>query len=718
MQEQQAGREGRPLENLAERAADLPQRPAFLRATVRVSYGWLAVVVLLMLQWGLFRVFAEREIVSAYPTGFDQSMYLSETYATFDHMVKDGLGSGLKYGILMNLPQGKMMHLQGALLFLLIGPSRLSAMALNFLYFALLELLVVYTLLWLTGRWSLAGLGLALVVTMHSRFLIVGGVVDFRLDSIALCLYGVFICLVVRSDTFLIRPWGLAAGVTSSLLILFRFLTAPTLVLVFATLLLYFALQWRLGGAELRARSLARIHCLLLSGGLVAVVVAPFIWLARQGLRTYYIGQLAKHNDAIRAVEYGANGPLAYWLFYLRSLVFVHLGWRCLSLAAVTMLALFLTSRPRSGAVVKPIGFAGRQAALFLLLAFLVPLTILTMFPVRNPVVGNILTIPGIALIMTVAVWYTRSGESRRSALTRTLAALASLAACFAVYTELSMATRTNPMATDRTSVQQVLQLYDEIASRCQKWGLQRPRMSFDRLADYLLTSHLTCLTYERQGTLIQPASVLGNDLAAGSVAETLAAVRTSDFAVITDPSSPEGPIFPFPFNVAMRQMQSQLEDTANSDLVAVRHFCAYSHRFTLYVRPAVRVEGDSGGWITSQGVTLATSGDMLHDRPVIELVGTTFATGYLNHIRVHAWLEDAKADHAELPVEMDLPIVSGGAVQYRIVIRVDPQDVAADREARVRLTFDRFFVPKEVGMNQDLRELVIRTPSEAHLMR
>ncbi|MGH7193481.1 MAG: hypothetical protein ACREJM_08100, partial [Candidatus Saccharimonadales bacterium] len=93
-------------------------------------------VVLLLAQWGLFRQFAQREVVWAYPQHFDQLVYLQESYQTYEHILDHGLITGLaegtrvKFGHLPMNAAGATLHLQAALLYLMAGPSRLSALSL------------------------------------------------------------------------------------------------------------------------------------------------------------------------------------------------------------------------------------------------------------------------------------------------------------------------------------------------------------------------------------------------------------------------------------------------------------------------------------------------------------------------------------------------------------------------------------------------------------
>jgi hypothetical protein len=114
--------------------------------------GWLGVALLILLQWLLFRQFAQRAILWAYPVAFDQLTYLGWSYETYDQMLGHGLLVGWQHGLDIRAPQGVMLQLQASLVFLLLGPSRLSAITLNFVYFALFECVLVATLRWLSGR--------------------------------------------------------------------------------------------------------------------------------------------------------------------------------------------------------------------------------------------------------------------------------------------------------------------------------------------------------------------------------------------------------------------------------------------------------------------------------------------------------------------------------------------------------------------------------------
>jgi hypothetical protein len=54
----------------------------------------------------------------------------------------------------------------------------------------------------------------------------------------------------------------------------------------------------------------------------------------------------------------------------------------------------------------------------------------------------------------------------------------------------------------------------------------------------------------------------------------------------------------------------------------------------------------------------------------------------------------------------------------HRYVVEFDAPEVAGDGAVEMSLTFDAHFVPRELGMNDDGRELVVLAPSKVELHR
>src|SRR5262245_32372765 len=101
------------------------------------SRGWLLVILLLLVEGALFRQFAQGEVAWAVPLSYDQSAYLAQSYAIHEQIKDKGLVGGLAAALGAGAESGVLVQVEAGLLFLLLGPSRLAALALNFLHFAL-----------------------------------------------------------------------------------------------------------------------------------------------------------------------------------------------------------------------------------------------------------------------------------------------------------------------------------------------------------------------------------------------------------------------------------------------------------------------------------------------------------------------------------------------------------------------------------------------------
>src|SRR5262245_32360587 len=178
----------------------------------RTLLAWGAFATLLLFQWALFRQYVEREIATFVPRGFDQASYLEDSYRTHEVMLSEGFVRGVRFGLKRPLANGLLLHVQAAVLYLLFGPTRLTALSLNFFYFAAFQASLLAVLYRLTRRWGLAFFGLGMLLTALTPHGPAGGLMDFRIDCVAFSLFGILLCTVARSGFFSSPPWSLAAG--------------------------------------------------------------------------------------------------------------------------------------------------------------------------------------------------------------------------------------------------------------------------------------------------------------------------------------------------------------------------------------------------------------------------------------------------------------------------------------------------------------------------
>jgi len=706
----------------------MPER-SILNRPMSVSLGWGLFVLCLALQFALFYHRATREVTWAYPAYFDQTSYLYESYLTFDEMRQLGLIGGLRQGLHMPLTeeelghslrmtpaQGRLMHLQAALVFLFLGPSRLSALTLNFTYFALLQFLILYTARWLTRRWSLGWVGVGLLLATLSRFQNAGGMLDFRIDFIASCLLGINLCLVIRSGVFRHLGWSVVAGVAAALLIDFRFLTAVLIAPLWIVTLAYLAYgalpSWN--SSRVRRLAIHRIKTLLFGGAIAFILTAPVILQAWPAIKRYYWGHVTSGEVTERLREYGVSTLWDLLSYYPSSLLKDHLGRTYLVLGALLAVMAFLAARTFDCVALRLPRPTRRACVFFCLAALFVPLLMLTAWPSRSPVVATLLTMPAVASTLVVIVWLvTRMGPRvhfRWSAAVPVM--LASVALATGSFVELNGATKPALPPGALSEYRAVSAFYDETGAYCEKVGLLEPKLVFDRIWDFLSPTILAPLYYERHGVLLKPTAAIGVHIFPVTDQEASEALTDSDIAVLTDPSSPDLPGLMYSYSTSMKARYSMLRSIAEREMVPLQRFHLFSQGLTLYVHPSAHVECTPNDWITSAGTTVRASAEFLRIRPVIELTGRTSLMEFLgDKIGVHAVVMDGSRvlDKFETSFKTQ--------EYYRILLRLNPATLPASGDVQIRLTFDKFVVPKKVGLNEDIRELVLMAPRRVRLL-
>jgi hypothetical protein len=565
-----------------------PFRPVAWRWQTIVP--WLAIAILLIVQLGLLRQYARREITWAYPANYDQVQYLSQSYDTYAHIQADGLLPGLRYGLQVRAPQGMLIHLQSSLLFMLLGPARLTALTLNFIYFALFQAVFVWTLRWLTRRWDIPLIGLGLLLTARSPFLAHGGLMDFRIDFIAFCLFGMLVCLVIRSGMFVSWRWSLVVGALAILLVLFRFLTATYVVGIFGAfgLFLCFRLLRSRGDPEARAQALRQLIGLALAGALFLLVVLPALWYHREQLWSYYgVGHLAGEEKDIRARERNISNIVIAVLYYPGSVVVHHTGAVFLIVGVLALATMATVFRDRSA----PYTWFLRQTLdvrtvyAFLALCLVVPYTILTLDVSKSPVVGNIFLPVVLWLIMITIIVLSRSSslDSNRLALKSGLTALAALSIGVGAVYQFAQFNQPSSLSMNRSDSEQVLQLHNLIFQYSRDHGLAAPRVSADHILDYMNANVLNVVIYERYGVFLRSQAGLGTSIFAIDEGDAIEQIRRSDFVVLSTPRAEERLVFPF--DILMQQLHPRLVAVCDQQFVRLRRFQIANRDLMLYAR-------------------------------------------------------------------------------------------------------------------------------------
>lgn len=555
------------------------------------ALGWIVLVGILLIEWVLFRRFLLREVVWAYPPDFDQSAYLRQAYELYEQIRTAGVWQGIIHQ--PDAPQGAFLQLQAALLFKLLGhASRFIALSLNFFYFALFQIALFSTLRWLTGRWSLAFVGVGLLMTACTTFNAAGGIYDFRMDFIALCLYGTFLCCVIRSRVFATAGWSFIAGLCGTLLVCFRFITVTYLMGLLGIMAVLVLASVVRGKGSSRHDGFGRLRGILIAGVPMMLLAGPLLWSRRAAIHDYYVvNHVTGAEKEVRAAAEGTTQLFNALIYYPISLRRDHTGNIFLGCAVIALLVGGLVAwrlKRRRGdlpAEAQLRRFPLSLAIFFVLLSLLLPLAILTSDVSKSPVVAGILVPPLLWLVMLGMVGLTKSSRlsELRPSLEITLSGLAALMIALGITVQARSYSYSRWMREHRRGVQNIAALSDLIAEKSNARGWHDVQIFNDSFADYLNVQNVEILTYERHGYILKASDELASVL---SIPEdrVFELLKASNFAILTRRIYPPPP-YDYPIDLELERLHPQLEAVCRREMTPIAHYRIFDRDIELYMR-------------------------------------------------------------------------------------------------------------------------------------
>jgi hypothetical protein len=480
----------------------------------------------LALQWWLFAGHVRRHVAAVYPTHHDQLLSLAVGYGAYETTRAAGASAAFAEVRDSAHPMGLLLPIAGWLSFHVRGPSRLSALAVNFAAYALLQATVVVVLRRLAG-WPAALIGWGLTWALRTVHQLAGGIVDFRGDFAAVCLYAVWLGIALAGRALESRRAAFWAGLAAAACVWARFLTIVYVAAILGAFALVMILRSRRAPSEAeRQAAWARCRGAAWCGVVMAALSAPALWWQRAPIAHHYLRGILGPMRVVRAELVGADRPLANLAFYPRSLV-DHAGPIVCALAGALALVLAITLARRRERWT-PSAIAGTW---LLALALVVPLAVLTLLTSKQTLVAGIATGPLLWAIPLGLARGARELEARAPTIGRaaawTAAALVALAGGRALVRAWA-----RPLPLDPAEVAGTFDLYDTVTAHARAGSALR--LSVDHVSDGLNALALAVSAYERTGARLDARYGLGAGIGAVEPAAALAVARESDFVVLT----------------------------------------------------------------------------------------------------------------------------------------------------------------------------------------
>jgi hypothetical protein len=375
-----------------------------------------------------------------------------------------------------------------------------------------------------------------------------GGMADYRIDFAAMCLFGIWICLLLKSDQFSSRKFSILAGLAGAALIPMRFITAAYVAPIMVALL---------GWLILRRRSDAdwqqRMTNYLISGAVVAVVTVPALIAALKPINSYYVdGHIRGDEPAIRAAEFGISGLSGHLRFYPRALANYQIGSVGVILIVIALVA-------------AAAGFMRRRASrprivfetFLVAMAAVLPMVVLTLDVSKSPVVAGVAMVPCLLLVMFCWRASVLPAFSRRAV---QLAVGFYLITGFGAFIAHASSPNSELSAADLAEVKRLNLV---IASQ----GGDAPRLAFDSLTD-CLNAYTVRFYFRESNGLSWRAEPRYHALLGGMFAvdraDAMHAVEGSDIVVLSDERLKRSQS---PFDQAIVQSWQMINDYAQSNL-------------------------------------------------------------------------------------------------------------------------------------------------------
>ncbi|MGA2261584.1 MAG: hypothetical protein ABSH28_09125 [Acidobacteriota bacterium] len=663
---------------------------------------WIIIAVLLA-QYLLFRSFVNRELAWTYPLHDDQVGYLTQTYGLFEALRSSHNGSALLSMLAGKWAErsatGVMLPVQACILFLFLGVSRLTALTVNLIYYFLWQIATFLCVRFLTRSLYFATLSWGLVLAIGSPLILPGGLVDFRYDSIALSLFGIFVAVTLASDIFLDRKLSILSGLVVALLILFRYLSAVYLLGIEAVTFLVCCFLY----LKRRDRaSLHRVVNILLSGTLVILLAGPSLWASRKVISLYYVSPTYDHS-----MWNSVNPTTGRIALYLQTVAYAHLGKGFLLVAIGVVIIAGLLRLYNRGTSSTPLRLSPGLGWFFVIACLCVPFLSIYLAIAENPVAPGVMVVSTLWLLVFAVTYLMFPSVDKRDPLFYRLSRCLILVMIFgyAASNQLKAYTQRIFRAEDYPSLHEITRMYDEIAKYCEQAGWDSPRISADSVQGYFSLTDgglLTILYYERSGRFLNASGMIGGSGFQIDRKTLPWMLESTDILILTDPG--QGDLQSnLPVVADLKEMRPMLRQLAKKEFTKLGDYSIYGGRVTVHVRPSVEIDGISGDWITYDGLTLRIPANCARPSARIVLRGPST----LPDLKVSASLSDGNKTNLDTDLKMD-------TAGYTIEISL-PNDIPTpiSSDLFVKVAFSSYFLPSKLYPGSpDQRKLVLWKPS------
>jgi hypothetical protein len=653
----------------------------------------IVLLSIIFVEFVLFRTYLAREINWNYPTFSDQAGYLKLSYQLLELILNQDYRNIIN--LLKTLPQGILFPLQGALYFLFTGASRSNALTINFIYFGLTQIVVFLLVNSFAKKISISYFCVGLLLLVPTTFFWAGGITDYRIDFLAFCVYLIYLCVVIKSEMFLSKKWSSIVMIIACSLVLFRFIALTYILATLIILFIIFLIILLLTKSEVeKAKSKTRLMNMILNGGLIGIVLMFVFYLNRKALYGYYfVGHLLGDEKEMRAREVGITDIWGHLTYYPISLIKDHLG--ILAVLVLVIIILLILLRTINNTRYKATyNMDSMLNNIFLFLSFFIPLVILTLNISKSPVVANILVGP-IILFATFGIFYLSKEHKYR----KFVICLSAMVFCVGIANFVLQTSSHTPNYINKNDSKVLNQMYQDIGDYIISNKIKEPILSVDQVVDYLSSDILQDIYYEKTGIFISAKSGLGSSFAVGDDTKYLQVIKQSDVVIFNNGVYPNEASSAYPFNNHISKLKPELLRYLDSEMLLLDNYRFFDQQFNVYVKPKIRLSGNSGSWLLAKGAQIEVPKEILDKTPVIFMSGAR--NSYVKNPSPYAQTVDGKSITAKTILD-----------EKNYFIYFFLPEHYQEGSLKFNVNFKDYFIPEKIGLNNDTRELAQEMPS------
>jgi len=663
----------------------------------------------MILELVLFCAYFQREITPYPPEGWDQMGYYLNSFGQFDVLLKRDWPQ-LDHKI---WAQGILVQSITAVSYFIFGVSRLNGPLFIALIWLLLQFVIFTHFQKRAGPWA-GWLALGLTLSVGSYFRVIGGIVDFRLDAPGGMLYGMSLIYLIESERLKQKtPTNLFIFST-----LAAILTRSNTILLLGPALLLYAMFLILKREFVLGRIWKNLwpSTRFVAAGVLVGAIAMASRFYRYYLAYYFTGDpnspaiIASMNQVMQvSPEQGWN----YRLYPVKIFLLNHLGFvffaACILSFAGLVLSWALRHRSQSSAP-QSISASGNQQCDDLLLGFLyfaIPISLYTLSVSRNPVVATTLVVPAVVLVGSCLVrlngLMTRRSSAPSLGLLAATGVLVLSIAIVHVFVHFTSTRGLDPIyETPEGMARDINALVKEKEIRSYKVAW----LDFNDMSNTLLEFY----GYLHDRRLYGYNTT--NFYAAPSSSAMALMVAGSELVIVNE--APGKAFRPLPFNQKIEEYRQAAAPALSKQFIRLRkEYTTIWGRYAVYVskekqlgivtEPAIRLKNAYPDWLGKE-FSLEIAPEKINVLRKAIVAGES--SYFLNKDELTFSVRYISNNPGRVAQSVVIKPVFEGAL-YRLSI-----DIPAHLDiCGLTVTASRTFVPKQIGLNDDTRELVLQYP-------